>query len=103
MKKICIAGFVGLLFFTACENTGSSSVGSYEKEETSQSSDKSENEGHSGQAIENGQSGTENTGTVTTDTSLKVSGDAPHEASGAEIKTGASVSADTTNNPVPKH
>lgn len=94
MKKISIVCLTGLLFLTACENSGSSTIGTYDKEETSQSSEKSEGEAHGGQAKEN----TETT-TTTTDT-LKTSGDAPHDASGAEVKTGANVSVDTTNNKV---
>jgi len=35
MKKIYVAGVAALLFFTACENSGSSTVGSYKDEETS--------------------------------------------------------------------
>jgi hypothetical protein len=103
MKKISIVCLTGLLFFTACENSGSSTVGTYEKEETSQSSEKNENEGHGGQAKENTERATENTEKATTDTTLRISGDAPQGASGAEIKTGANVSVDTTNNKVPKH
>lgn len=103
MKKISIVCLAGLLFFTACENTGSSTVGTYEKEETSQSSEKSENKSHGAQTKENTERATENTEKATTDTTLKISGDAPQGASGAEIKIGERVSADTTNSKVPKH
>lgn len=94
MKKISIVCLSGLLFFTACENTGSSTVGTYEKEETTQSSEKTEHESHGGQVKET----TEGVATegATTDT-LKTSGDAPHEGSGVEIKTGETVPADTTS------
>lgn len=44
MKKLFIVCLTGLLFLTACENSGSSSVGTYEKDETTQSTDKKESE-----------------------------------------------------------
>lgn len=40
MRKTFILIMAGILFFSACENTGSSTVGTYEKEETSASEDK---------------------------------------------------------------
>lgn len=98
MKRITIVCLTGLLFFTACENGGSSTVGSYEKEETSQSSEKSENKSHGGQSHgEQSHSGQvkESTEGTATDT-LPTSGDAPHERSGVEIKTGANVPVDST-------
>ena len=103
MKKICILGFAGLLFLTACENGGSSTVGTYEKEETSKSSEKSESESHGEKVKESSEKATEHTESATTDTTLRISGDAPHGASGREIKTGASVRIDTANSKVPKH
>jgi hypothetical protein len=98
MKKISIVCLSGLLFLAACENTGSSTVGTYEKEETSQSSEKSE--GHSGEKHEgeaHGAQATEHAGSAAADTTLKTSGDAPHNASGVEVKTGANVTADTSH------
>ncbi|MCW3105530.1 MAG: hypothetical protein JWQ09_36 [Segetibacter sp.] len=77
------------IVFYCLRNSGSSTIGTYEKEETSQSSEKSESESHGGQVKENTES--------TTIDTLKTSGDAPHEGSGVEIKTGANVSVDTTN------
>ena len=103
MKKICIIGFAGLLLFTACENGSSSTIGTYEKEETSQSSEKNEHGSHGAKEKESSEKATEHTESATTDTTLRISGDAPHGASGTEIKTGASVRVDTTNNNTPKH
>ncbi|MCW3079996.1 hypothetical protein [Segetibacter sp.] len=106
MKKISVVCLAGLLFFTACENGGSSTVGSYEKEETS-SSEKSESgsEGHGGQVKESkGHESTEHESAehqtsqgATTDTTVPTSGGAREGALGAEIKTGANVRVDTTN------
>lgn len=97
MKRICIVCFTGLLFFTACENTNSSTVGTYEKEETSTSSEKSEGGSHGKQAKES-------TEHAIADTTLKTLGDAPHEGSGVELETGANVAADTTKSKaIPKH
>jgi hypothetical protein len=97
MKKISAICLSGLLLFTACENTGSSSVGTYEKDETSQSSEMSESgsEAHGGKVKE----GTEHTTNQSAgiDTTLPTSGDAHRGGSGAEMKTGANVSVDTTN------
>lgn len=42
MTKIYIACLAGILFFTACENESSSTVGTYDHEETSASSEKKE-------------------------------------------------------------
>lgn len=83
MKRISIVCLTGLLFFTACENTGSSTVGSYERDETSQSSEKTE--AHEAQVKEGS----------TTDT-LKAS---VNTNEGIEIKTDTTVSADTTAKP----
>lgn len=106
MKKISVVCLAGVLFFAACENGGSSTVGSYEKEETS-TSEKSESgsEAHGGQVKEsNGHENKEHERTehstsreATTDTTVPTSGNAREGASGAEIKTGANVRADTTN------
>ena len=85
MKKITIISLTGLLFFTACQNTGSSTVGTYDKEETSQSSEKSESESKSGEVKEKTES-------TTTDT-LKTSTN-----SGAENKAGETVVADSSSN-----
>ena len=41
MRKTFIIAITGVLFFAACDNTGSSTVGTYDKEETSGSDDKS--------------------------------------------------------------
>lgn len=87
MKKITIVCLTSLLFFSACENSGSSTVGSYENEETSSSSNKSEMEGHGSPAKEH----KEGTGHTTNDTI----GDAPGHRSGTEIKTEGNVSADS--------
>lgn len=103
MKRIFIAGLAGLFFFAACENTGSSTVGKYEQEEQSQSSEQRESESHGekaqsheGQQESHSGQAKENAEPATTDTTLRTSGDAPREGSGAEIKTGANVPADTT-------
>jgi hypothetical protein len=88
MKKIFVVGLSGVLFFTACENTNSSTVGTYEKEETSQSSEKSEGESHSAEVKEH----TQNT---TTDT-VKASGDTSLARPEGEIKTGEKAAADST-------
>jgi len=40
MKKYFLASIVAIMFFAACENTSSSTVGSYKDEETSPSIDK---------------------------------------------------------------
>ncbi len=90
MKRISIVCLTGLLFFAACENTGSSTVGSYEKEDASQSYEKNESESHGGQTKEQTQS------TINTDT-ISTSADASHNGSGVELKTGASVPVDSTN------
>lgn len=82
----CIAG---LLTFAACENTGSPTVGKYEQEETSQSTEKTENKPHGRQSKQE---------TVTAsgrDTTLQTSGDAPSGHSAREVKTDANT-ADTT-------
>jgi hypothetical protein len=104
MKRIFIVGLTGLLFFAACQNNGSSTVGKYEQEEQSQSSEQGESESHGGKAESHeGQGGShegqakESAEHATTDTTLRTSGDAPREGSGAEIKTGANVPVDTTN------
>ncbi|GEO12068.1 hypothetical protein [Segetibacter aerophilus] len=112
MKKISVVYLSGLLLFAACENGGSSTVGSYEKEETSQSSEKSEGgaEGHSGQAKEGKEhESTEHKTTepattqpATTDTTLPTSGDTRQGGSAAEIKTGANVPVDTNNKVKPR-
>ncbi|HSU51304.1 MAG TPA: hypothetical protein VLJ41_11955 [Segetibacter sp.] len=88
MKRISIVCLTGLLFFAACENTNSSTVGSYEKEETSQSSEKNESESHGAQKEEHSQSST-NTDTITT------SADTTHPGSSVELKTGANVPVDS--------
>lgn len=87
MKKTFVVGLFGLLFLTACQNTNSSTVGTYEKEESSQSSEKSEGETHSGEAKEHTQN-------ATTDT-LKTSEDTSHQNTGEKA-------ADTTNSRVNK-
>ncbi|MDQ6813399.1 MAG: hypothetical protein M3040_06675 [Bacteroidota bacterium] len=92
MKKISIVCLTGLLFLTACDNSGSSTVGTYEKEETSQSSEKSESNSNKG-LEEKTERATEKAAKGSGDTTVKMSGD----ESGAEIKTGSNVSADTTH------
>lgn len=101
MKKIFIICFTGIFFLAACENTGSSTVGSYEKEETSHSSEKSEGEAHGEKAKEH--SGTTTSEGATHDTTLRTSGDAPSGSSGAEIKTGENVTVDSTRIKTPQH
>ena len=66
MKRICIVCLTGLLFFAACENTNSSTVGTYEKEETSESSQKSEGGSHGGQVKESTEHETEHSDADTT-------------------------------------
>ena len=101
MKRICILCFTGLLFFTACENTNSSTVGTYEKEETSESSQKSEGGSHGGQVKQSTEHATEH---GDADTTLKTSGAASPDGSGVEVETGAPVAADTTKSKaIPKH
>lgn len=46
MKKFSIAFFAAVLFFASCENSGSSTIGTYDKEETH--STESKEEGGSG-------------------------------------------------------
>jgi hypothetical protein len=74
MKRISIICLTGLLFLTACENTGSSTVGKYEQEETSPSSEKSEGGSHGEQAKEK----TESTVTDTLKTSSDTAGAGAH-------------------------
>jgi len=40
MKKTYLVALAGILFFTACDNSGSSTIGSYKDEETSPAIDK---------------------------------------------------------------
>lgn len=101
MKKIFIACLTGIFFLAACENTGSSTVGTYEKEERSQSSEKSEGEGHGEKAKEHSESTTSES--ANHDTSIRNSGDAQHGASGVEVKTGANVPVDSTKSRAPQH
>ncbi|MCW3114172.1 MAG: hypothetical protein JWR18_2568 [Segetibacter sp.] len=101
MKKFFIASLAGIFFLAACENTGSSTVGTYEKEETSQSSEKSEGESHGEKAKEHSETTTSEG--ATHDTTLRTSGDAPNGASGAEIKTGANVPVDSAKSKAPQH
>ena len=46
MKKILVAGFIGLIAFTSCENSGSSTIGTYEKEETHSTEKRETGSGH---------------------------------------------------------
>ena len=46
MKKFVVAGFIGVIAFASCENTGSSTVGTYEREETHSSEKKESGTGH---------------------------------------------------------
>lgn len=94
MKKIKIICMSGLLFFAACENTGSSTVGTYEKDETSQTLQKSEGESHSAELKEHSSNSTADT--------IRASGDATNERSGTEIKTSENVPADTAKSKVDK-
>lgn len=82
MKRISIVCLTGLLFLTACENTGSSTVGSWEKEETTQSTEKTEGASHEEQAKEK-------TDSVTVDT-LKAGTD------GTQNKANTGAAMDTT-------
>ena len=72
MKKIsviCLSGL--LLFFTACEsNSNSSTVGKYENDDVSQSSDNKE--GHSQEQSSNTETG--NASAVTMDTAKNITG-----------------------------
>ena len=52
MKRISIVCLSGLLLFAACHNSGSSTVGTYEQEQTTESSEKSESESHHGEGTE---------------------------------------------------
>ena len=88
MKRISVVCLTGLLFLAACENTNSSTVGSYEKEETSQSTEKNESEAHGGQTKEHSQSATKS------DT-ISTSADTSHVGSGVESKTGANATVDS--------
>lgn len=100
MKRICIVCLTGLLFFTACENTNSSTVGTYEHEESSESSHKSEGGSHGGQVKESTGHGTEHSDS---DTTSKSSGNIPHEGSGVGKEAGANVAADTTKSKSSPH
>lgn len=57
MKKISIICLAGISFFAACENNNSSTVGTYENEETSPSVDKKEDtsKGHLNNKSQNAQ------------------------------------------------
>jgi hypothetical protein len=70
MKKICLTSITVILFFAACENSGSSTVGSYDTEDSSESSVTNEN-------ISKGQSSnneTDNTKMVSVDTAKNTTG-----------------------------
>lgn len=75
MKRIFIVGLAGIMFLAACENTGSSTVGTYEKDETTQSSEKTEGEAAEGQVKEKTETNTKETNTTTmgTDSTTKES------------------------------
>lgn len=98
MKKLTIVCLTGWLFLAACENTGSSTVGSYEKEETSQSFEKAEGEAHGAPVRESAEGAAHGT----TDT-VQTSGDAPSGRSGIEVKTGENVSVDSANSKAAPH
>ncbi len=70
MKKISIVCLAGLLFLAACENNNSSTVGTYENDETSSSADKKESTSND----ENLNSNTENVRDVTIDTGKNITG-----------------------------
>lgn len=90
MKRISIVCLTGLLFFAACENTNSSTVGTYEKEESSQSSEKNESESHGEQTKEHSQSATHS------DTN-STSADTSRTKSGVESKIDGEATADSAN------
>jgi len=66
MKRISIIYLSGLLLFAACDNSGSSTVGTYEQEQTTESSEKSESETHHGEGSEH-KATTEHNETAPTD------------------------------------
>ncbi len=69
MKKVYIAGLAIILFFAACENSGSSTVGSYDNEDSSSSSG---NENISKEQSANNE--TDNTKMVSPDTAKNITG-----------------------------
>lgn len=71
MKKIYVAGVVAAIFFVSCENNGSSTVGSYENEETSSTTDKKEDITSKERSSDNK---TENATSVSIDTAKSISG-----------------------------
>ncbi|MEJ7684955.1 MAG: hypothetical protein WKG06_45340 [Segetibacter sp.] len=70
MKKTSIVCLAGMLFFAACENNNSSTVGTYENDETSSSADKKEGTSKE----ENLNSYTENVRDVNIDTGKNITG-----------------------------
>lgn len=62
MKKISIAFFAGMLFFAACDNPGSSTVGDWNKGESTEKSEQTEEHVTT---KEHGSTNEENTGDTT--------------------------------------
>lgn len=89
MKKISILCLSGLLFLTACDNSGSSTIGTYEKDETLQSTQKNESASHEQQSIEKSEN-------LSSDT-LKHSPNPGKEASSGDVKASSKASADSNN------
>jgi hypothetical protein len=85
MKRISIVCLSGLLLFAACHNSGSSTVGTYEQEQTTESSEKSESETHHGEGAEH-KDVTEHKESATAD-SLKSSADTSNKMSSQDTTT----------------
>jgi hypothetical protein len=77
MKRISIVCLSGLLLLAACHNSGSSTVGTYEQEQTTESSEKSEGESHHAEGAEHKET-TKPNESATAD-SLKSSADTSNE------------------------
>ncbi len=97
MKKISIVCLAGLLFLAACENNNSSTVGTYENDETSSSADKKESMSND----ENLNSNTGNVRDVTIDTGKNITG-VSKDSVASKNKKDTSTKADQKNVKVQK-
>lgn len=70
MKKLSVICLAGILFFAACENNNSSTVGTYENDEASRVSDKKEDSSKE----QTSSNQTENTTAASIDTAKNISG-----------------------------
>lgn len=87
MKKISVICLAGVLFFAACENTNSSTVGTYEKDETTESVEKSGMESHHSESGEHMQPG-----------AAAHDNDSMHTKMGTEMMNGATQDSTHHNN-----